>query len=183
MPSATSTSATSHTDVAPCAMSALVPALVSLCGEPGTASTVMPRFAASSTVIIEPPVARDSTTTSNSLAIASMRLRSGKRNASGAQPGGDSDTMTPRSATCCQSVACSRGYTTSRPEATTAIGAAIGAAMVAAIDDSMFGAMGPARCDLPFDATDDVASHASITPRCAAASMPRASPDTTDTPL
>ena len=98
-------------------------------------------------------MARDSTTTNTSLAAAKMRLRSGNRNASGPHPGGDSEMMTPHSATALHNLVCSRGYTTSRPVATTAIG--------------------PLEPD----------SKASITPRWAAASMPRAKPDTTATPL
>ena len=113
----------------------------------------MLRDRACSTVIIEPPVARDSTTTNTSLAAAKMRLRSGNRNASGPHPGGDSEMMTPHSATAFHNLACSRGYTTSRPVATTAIG--------------------------PLDPE----SKASITPWWAAASIPRAKPDTTATPL
>ena len=161
-PSATSTSVVSRTGAAPCESSWLVPALVELKGAPGTAITVTPRFNASSTVIMEPPVSRDSTTTNTSLSAARIRLRKGNRNASGAQPGGDSDNTTPCSATEPHNVACSRGYTTSRPDATTAIG----------------GAASPGAA-IPGGA----ASSASSAPRCAAASIPRANPDTTATPL
>ena len=51
-----------------------------------------------------------------------MRLRSGNRYASGGVPGGASDNSRPCSATARHRARCSRGYTTSRPEATTAIG-------------------------------------------------------------
>ena len=101
---------------------------------------------------MEPPVLRDSTTMSTSLSAAMMRLRMGKRNGSGCIPGGASETRTPRVATSSHMRLCSRGYTTSSPEATTAIGG-----------------------------TED-SPVADSTPRCDSTSIPRARPDTTATP-
>ena len=86
-----------------------MPSAAGLRGDPGTARIGMPRRAAASTVTSEPPVARDSTTTTTSARAARMRLRSGKRNASGVVPGGTSLSNSPWRATSCQSWRCSAG--------------------------------------------------------------------------
>ena len=89
---------------------------------PGTAKMSTPRSAASRAVIRLPPRSRLSTTTSSSTSAARIRLRIGKRNASGGVPGGHSEITTPRSHTCAHSAACCFGYGTSGPLPTTAIG-------------------------------------------------------------
>ena len=86
-----------------------MPSEVALRMEPGTAPTAMPRATAASTVWREPPWCRLSTTTTTSLRAASRRLRTGKRHFSVRTPAGDSDTMTPCSATRSHSRACRRG--------------------------------------------------------------------------
>ena len=101
---------------------------------------------------MEPPVARDSTTTSTSLNAARIRLRMGKRCGSGGVPGGDSLINSPRLPISLQMRSCSGGYTMSRPDATIAIGG-----------------------DPSFAFRDSA-------PTCDSTSMPRANPDTTLTP-
>ena len=53
---------------------------------PGTAITVTPRWSAACTVWNEPPLARDSTTTTTSAKAPRIRLRAGKRQGSGRAP-------------------------------------------------------------------------------------------------
>ena len=100
-------------------------------------------------MIIEPPLLRDSTTINTSLRAASTRLRIGNRCGCGAVPGGASLINNPRRPTSPQMRLCSGGYTTSRPDATTAAG--------------------------PQPTSRGIA----IAPTCASTSMPRASPETT----
>ena len=59
----------------------------------------MPRASASSAVCIEPPRNRDSTTTTASAKPAMIRLRAGKRHASGGVPSGASDKIRPACST------------------------------------------------------------------------------------
>ena len=99
-----------------------MPAAARLRTEPGTAITSIERSIAACAVISDPPRSRLSTTTSTSLSAARMRLRSGKRNASGAVPGGHSESSTPRPQTASHSSACWRGYGVSGPLPTTATG-------------------------------------------------------------
>ncbi len=99
-----------------------MPAAARLRTDPGTAITSIERSIAACAVISDPPRSRLSTTTSTSLSAARMRLRSGKRNASGAVPGGHSESSTPRSQTAFHRSACWRGYGVSGPLPTTATG-------------------------------------------------------------
>ena len=87
-----------------------MPAAARLRTEPGTAITSIDRSIAAWAVIKDPPRSRLSTTTSTSLRAARIRLRRGKRNASGAVPGGHSESSTPRSQTSSQSAALTLGY-------------------------------------------------------------------------
>ena len=86
-----------------------MPSDVALRMDPGTAPTAIPRAIAASTVWREPPWCLLSTTTTTSLRAASSRLRTGKRHFSVRTPAGDSDTMTPCSATRSHSRVCRRG--------------------------------------------------------------------------
>ena len=99
-----------------------MPAAARLRTEPGTAITSIERSIAACAVISDPPRSRLSTTTSTSLSAARMRLRNGKRKASGAVPGGHSESNTPRPQTASHSSACWRGYGVSGPLPTTATG-------------------------------------------------------------
>ena len=107
------------TGVAPSRISWLVPAAARFCTAPGTAITSIERSSASRAVVSDPPRSRLSTTTSTSLSAARMRLRIGKRNFSGAVPGGHSDSSRPSAPTARHSSACWRGYGRSSPLATT----------------------------------------------------------------
>ena len=118
-PSASSTSDGSVTGVAPSRISWLVPAAARFCTAPGTAITSIERSSASRAVVSDPPRSRLSTTTSTSASAARMRLRIGKRNFSGAVPGGHSDSSRPSAPTARHSSACWRGYGRSSPLATT----------------------------------------------------------------
>lgn len=108
-PSAISTSATSVAGAAPSHSSRFVPIDARLRTGPGTANTSTPRSAASRAVIRLPPRSRLSTTTSTSTSAARMRLRNGNRKASGAVPGGHSETTAPRSATISHRSRCCDG--------------------------------------------------------------------------